>query len=291
MSKQDMHRKKKILDNKFYREKYVRYSPTLFCPGCGNGVITGALVRAMEDLELDISKTVFVSGIGCSGWIPSPYMKVDSLHVTHGRPVAYATGLKLARPDLNVFVVTGDGDGTMIGTSHLIHAARRNIGLKVILVNNMIYGMTSGQSSATTPLGAISRTTAHGNIDPPIDPSRLMLGAGATFVARWSVHDTKQLRETFKKLILHDGFGFVEVLSACPTYYGRFNKIPDAFSHYKYLKEITSRKDEKGKIKVGIFNQDESSVEYTKRYLNMVEKVYDKEKAKRLTKYKKVRLI
>src|SRR6056297_4012169 len=168
--------------------KYLREDklPHIWCPGCGHGTILNSLVRAIDDTEMDPDKTVVVSGIGCSGRAPG-YLKFDTLHTTHGRAIAFATGIKLANPELNVIVLTGDGDGSAIGGNHLIHGCRRNIDHTVILFNNQIYGMTGGQFSPMTPEGANATTAPYGNIDRNFDLCSLSESAGATFVARGAV--------------------------------------------------------------------------------------------------------
>ena len=166
-------------------------------------------------------RMVCVAGIGCSGWIPSPFFDVDTLHVTHGRPIAFATGVKLGNPDLEVVVFTGDGDCSAIGGNHLIHAARRNIGVKVICVNNMIYGMTGGEVAPTTPRGIKTTTTPFGNLERPFDLSKLVVAAGGTYVVRWTSYHVARLVAAMKKALTRKGFAFVEVLSQCPVHYGR----------------------------------------------------------------------
>lgn len=202
--------------------------PTPFCAGCGHGILMGAVLRAVDQLELDFSRMLFVSGIGCAGWIPSPHYNTDTLHVTHGRPVAFATGAKLFNPELKVVVIGGDGDIASIGGNHLIHAARRNVNLTVICANNLIYGMTGGQVTPTTPVGARTLTTPSGNTEPAFDLVRLVAAAGASYVARYSVWHIRPLIRSLKRALMHPGFAFVEVLSMCPTQYGRRNDNPSA---------------------------------------------------------------
>jgi 2-oxoglutarate ferredoxin oxidoreductase subunit beta len=219
--------------------KYVRPEvfPTPFCAGCGHGILLGAILRAVDELQLDFSQVVFVSGIGCGGWIPSPHYNTDTLHVTHGRPVAFATGVKLFNPQLNVIVVGGDGDIASIGGNHLIHAARRDVDRTVICANNLVYGMTGGQVTPTTPSGARTLTTPAGNPDRPFDLAQLVAAAGATYVARYSVWHVRPLIASIKEALLHEGFGFVEVLSTCPTQYGRRNENPTPIGMLRALKE------------------------------------------------------
>ena len=219
--------------------KYIRPEvfPTPFCPGCGHGILLGAILRAVDELELDFSQMLFVSGIGCGGWIPSPHYNTDTLHVTHGRPVAFATGAKLFNADLNVVVVSGDGDIASIGGNHLIHAARRDINMTVICANNLIYGMTGGQVTPTTPRGARTMTTPAGNPEPPFDLARLVAAAGASYVARYSVWQVRRLIASIKKALQHTGFGFIEVLSTCPTQFGRRNENPTPIGMLRALKQ------------------------------------------------------
>jgi 2-oxoglutarate ferredoxin oxidoreductase subunit beta len=170
-------------------ENYLRpgVKGTPFCPGCGHGILMGLILRSIDELKMDMRKMLFVSGIGCAAWIPSPHFAGDTLHTLHGRAVAFATGAKLANPELCVLIISGDGDLSAIGGNHLIHAARRNLDLKVICANNMIYGMTGGQAAPTTPQGARTATTGQGNPYPPFDLCRLVAAAGATYVARYGV--------------------------------------------------------------------------------------------------------
>lgn len=200
-----------------YRDKYVRSQPSAFCPGCGGGIILNCFLRAIDDLGLDKDKILAVSGIGCAAWIPSPNFKGDTLHTTHGRAIAFATGAKAYNPDLTTVVFVGDGDGAGIGGNHLIHAARRNIDLKVILVNNMSYAMTGGQIAPTTMHGETTVTSPYGNPEFPFDITQLVKAAGASYVAKWSTYHVLELTNAIKEAIQHKGFSFIEVLSQCPT--------------------------------------------------------------------------
>jgi len=200
-----------------YRDKYVRSQPSAFCPGCGGGIILNCFLRAIDDLGLDKDKILAVSGIGCAAWIPSPNFKGDTLHTTHGRAIAFATGAKTYNPDLTTVVFVGDGDGAGIGGNHLIHAARRNIDLKVILVNNMSYAMTGGQIAPTTMHGETTVTSPYGNPEFPFDITQLVKAAGASYVAKWSTYHVLELTNAIKEAIQHKGFSFIEVLSQCPT--------------------------------------------------------------------------
>jgi 2-oxoglutarate ferredoxin oxidoreductase subunit beta len=231
-------------------QKFIRPEvfPSTMCPGCGHGILMGAILRAIDELGLDIDRMLFVSGIGCGGWIPSPHFAVDTLHTTHGRPIAFATGAKLFNPDLNVVVIGGDGDLAAIGGNHLIHAARRNLDMTVICANNQIYGMTGGQVTPTTDIGMITVTTPNGNEEPPFDLSRLVEAAGASFVARWSVYHIRPLIRTLKEALQHKGFAFVEVLSSCPTQLGRRNQMGDPFEMLQRYKRICVPKDRAAKM-------------------------------------------
>jgi len=199
--------------------------PTPFCSGCGHGILMGAILRAIDELGWSMDEMLFVSGIGCGGWIPSPHFAADTLHVTHGRPVAFATGAKLYNPDLKVVVIGGDGDIASIGGNHLIHGARRDLDMTVICANNGIYGMTGGQVTPTTPRGAYTMTTPEGNPDQPFDLSQLVIAAGASYVARYSVYHVRRLIRAIKAALQHPGFAFVEALSTCPVQYGRRNDL------------------------------------------------------------------
>ena len=245
--------------------KYLRQQmlPTTFCAGCGGGTVLNCFSHAVDQMGLDVDNMVAVTGIGCSSWIPSPYFEVDTLHTTHGRAIAFATGVKVARPDLNVVVIAGDGDLSGIGGNHLIHAARRNIGLTVFLVNNYIYGMTGGQVAPTTPTGTRTATTPYGNPEQPLQITELVSAAGANFSARWTTHHVNQLIKVMKTALNHDGFSFVEIMSQCPTSYGKFVRQRDPSTTLKLFKENSVRikkaqgmtDDElEGKIVIGTFN-------------------------------------
>jgi 2-oxoglutarate ferredoxin oxidoreductase subunit beta len=218
---------------KYFRQEVF---PTPFCPGCGHGILMGAIVRAIHDIKMPWESMLFASGIGCGAWIPSPHYKADTLHTLHGRPVAFATGAKLFNPKLNVVVISGDGDLAAIGGNHLIHAARRNVNMTVICANNQIYGMTGGQAAPTTVIGDITDTTPWGNQEPPFDLSKLVAGAGAKYVARYSVTQIHLLLKALKTALQTDGFSFVEVLSPCPTQYGKFRGIKQVQELYHDLK-------------------------------------------------------
>lgn len=207
------------------------------CPGCGNGIISQSILKAIDELDINFNQFAFVSGIGCSGWIPSPSFNTDVLHVTHGRSIAFATGLKLAVPQMKVIVSVGDGDTGSIGGNHLIHAARRNIDLTVVCINNQIFGMTGGQVAPSTPYNSKTITTPYGSIERPFDLSNLAVVAGATFVARWTTYQARLLKNSIKKAIINKGFSFIEVISQCPVQYGKVigmrNDSVSMLMHYK----------------------------------------------------------
>ena len=198
--------------------------PHIWCAGCGIGSAAGCFLRAIDRAQLDADKVVVVSGIGCTGRVAG-YVRLDSFHTTHGRAIPFATGLKLAKPDLKLVVFSGDGDLAAIGGNHLIHAARRNIDMTVICVNNFTYGMTGGQLGPTTPVEARSSTSPYGNFEPPFNLPRLVAASGATFVARWTVLHVRQLEKTIAEALVKPGFSFVEVIAPCPSTYGRLNKL------------------------------------------------------------------
>ena len=198
--------------------------PHIWCEGCGNGIILNCFVRALDELGIDLNKIVVVSGIGCIGRL-SGYTNTDSYHTTHGRPIAFATGVKLANPELNVVVISGDGDLFAIGGNHFIHAARRNMDIQVICANNFNYGMTGGQYGPTTPLDAWTTTTPYGNIEHPFNLVHLAAASGAVYVARWTTLHVRRLTESIKKALRKEGFSFIEVITPCPEIYGRRNKM------------------------------------------------------------------
>ena len=245
-------------------QKYTRshIKRTTTCPGCGIGTVSQAILRAIDELQLDIDDFIFVSGIGCSAWIPSPFYNADTLHTTHGRPVAFATGVKLGLPDKHVMVVSGDGDLIAIGGNHLIHAARRNIDLTVVLVNNGIYGMTGGQTAPTTPRGIKTVTSPYGAMEHDFDISPMIVAAGASYVARWTTDHHRQMTRSIKKGIQKKGFALLEAVSQCPVQYGRASKMGGAVDMLRHYKENSIRinkaqkMDEtalQGKIIVGEF--------------------------------------
>jgi 2-oxoglutarate ferredoxin oxidoreductase subunit beta len=203
-------------------EKYLRKAalPLIFCPGCGDGTVLNVFLRAVEEMGI-FQDLALVGGIGCSGWLPT-YLKSDVLHVLHGRAIPFATGLKLTDPRRKVVVFTGDGDCLGVGGNHFIHAARRNIDLTVLMINNGIYGMTGGQVAPTTPLQGRTQTSPYGNLEYPFEACDLAKAAGATYIARWTTAHPRPLLRAIQEGIEHRGFSFVEVLSQCPTQAGRY---------------------------------------------------------------------
>ena len=269
----------------------IDHLPHIWCPGCGNGVIMRDVAEAIDELINDpgqnISREniVIVSGIGCSSRAAG-YLDFNSIHTTHGRAIAFAAGIKLANPKLHVIVLTGDGDCSAIGGNHLIHAARRNIGMTVIAFNNDIYGMTGGQYSPTTPTGDKATTAPYGNIDRPFDIAQLAAGAGASFAARGDVFHARETTEIIKQAILHKGFSIVDVLSVCPTYYGRKNKKGDAVEMLKWQQEnlvpaakyySMSEEERAGKKLIGILSNSDQP-EYTEQYARVIEAASGKSK-------------
>ena len=230
--------------------KYLRPGEevTSSCPGCGDGMIAHSVLRAIDEMGADMDDFVFVCGIGCAGWIPSPYFYADTLHTTHGRPIAFATGVKLARPDRRVMVISGDGDLSAIGGNHLIHAARRNIDMVVLCVNNGIYGMTGGQVAPTTPFQMRTVTTPYGNPEHPFDLCRLVTAAGATYVARWTTAHPRFITRSVIRALNHRGFSFVEVMSQCPVQFGKWSGRGGAVDLLEDLKERSVSQRQVGKL-------------------------------------------
>ena len=261
----------------------IDHLPQIWCPGCGNGVIMRDVAVAIDELihdeenPINREDIVIVSGIGCSSRAAG-YLDFNSIHTTHGRAIAFASGIKMANPKLHVIVLTGDGDCSAIGGNHLIHAARRNLGLTVICFNNDIYGMTGGQYSPTTPNGDKATTAPYGNVDRPFDIANLASGAGASFAARGDVFHARETTEIIKKAILHKGFSLVDVYSICPTYYGRKNKKGDAVEMLSWQKEnliptaryySMSEEDRAGKKLISILSFNDYP-EYTEEYAKII---------------------
>ncbi|NOR44271.1 MAG: 2-oxoacid:ferredoxin oxidoreductase subunit beta [Candidatus Delongbacteria bacterium] len=281
----------------FDYEKYLRMEkiPHLWCPGCGIGVVLKSMLRAIDNLDWHRDDTAFVSGIGCTSRAPG-YIDCNTLHTTHGRGLTFATGIKMAKPDKNVVIFSGDGDATAIGGNHFIHACRRNIDMTLIIVNNNIYGMTGGQHSPTTPIGFKASTTIYGNIDPSFDICLLARAAGATYVARSTVNNGRTLEKYIQKGLANKGFSVIEAVSNCHTQFGRKNNMSDPISSRKWIKdrEIPLAKarsmkadDLKNMVITGEFISEESDMErwenynraleeYTKAYGDLIKKVKKK---------------
>lgn len=233
----------------FSARKYLRNITPPFCPGCGAYTVTNVFLKAVHELgHENLSKFVFCSGIGCSAWIPSPHFMADSVHTLHGRSIPVATGIKLIRPDTNVVVFGGDGDIVGIGLSHFIHAARRNLDILVMMVNNMVYGMTGGQVAPTTPLRTVTTTTPYGNYEHPLDATRLAVTAGACYAARWTTVNVNEFKQSIKEALSMRGFRFIEVVSQCPTAFGRRAGFKDAGEMLKWFKENTIFTDQAEKM-------------------------------------------
>jgi 2-oxoglutarate ferredoxin oxidoreductase subunit beta len=258
--------------------------PHIWCAGCGVGMATNCFVRGIERAGLDLDKVAVVSGIGCTGRVAG-YVRFDSFHTTHGRALPFATGLKLGNPELNVVVFSGDGDIAAIGGNHLIHAARRNMDITVICVNNFNYGMTGGQMGPTTPLEARSTTSPYGNIEYPFNLPYLVAASGAVYVARWTVLHLQQLERSIAEALVKPGFSFIEVLSPCPPVYGRMNKRSkgiDEMHHYQEKSIVRNGADPKdaeitfgGPIVVGKFVDIERSTLW-ERQKKLLDKVHEK---------------
>lgn len=232
------------------RQDYLRHDkifPHVWCPGCGNGIVLGAMIRAIHRLGLTKDEIVLASGIGCSGRMPV-YVDFNTLHTTHGRALTFATGIKLANPALTVLAVMGDGDATAIGGNHFIHAARRNLNFTAIIINNQIYGMTGGQYSPTTPYGARAATAKHGHIEHAFSIAELAVTAGASFVARGTVYHAAQLDTLIEKAISKIGFSVVEIMSNCHIQFGRRNKMADPVTMLKWLRDRAVRAQDAGDL-------------------------------------------
>jgi 2-oxoglutarate ferredoxin oxidoreductase subunit beta len=232
----------------FSSRKYMRDLKLPFCAGCGLFSLSDTFLRAVHELgHENLSKFCFTSGIGCSSWIPSPYYMADSVHTLHGRSIPPATSIKLIRPDLNVVVFGGDGDIVGIGLSHFVHAARRNTDILVMMGNNMVYGMTGGQVAPTTPFNTRTSTTPYGSFEHPIDAVKLAVAAGAAYSARWTTAHLGELKVSIKKALQIQGFRFIEVVTHCPTAYGKRAGFRDLGEMLRYFKEnaVTIERAEK----------------------------------------------
>jgi 2-oxoglutarate ferredoxin oxidoreductase subunit beta len=225
-------------------ERYLRTDriPHIWCPGCGIGTTVNCFARALDECGIDLDKLAIVSGIGCTGRVAG-YAKLDSFHTTHGRAIPFATGLKLANPEMKVVVYSGDGDLMAIGGNHFIHAARRNVDMTIICVNNLTYGMTGGQVTPTTPEDAIASTTPYGNFEQNFNLPYLAESCGAVYVARWTVYHVTQLKKAMREAINKKGFSFIEIISPCPTLYGRRNRRGDGLDELKDYKKRSQIKN------------------------------------------------
>jgi 2-oxoglutarate ferredoxin oxidoreductase subunit beta len=253
------------------RKEYLRHDkkfPHVWCPGCGNGIVMGALLRAIHGLELSKDEVVLASGIGCSGRMPT-YADFNTIHTTHGRALTFSTGIKLAKPELTVLTVMGDGDSTAIGGNHFIHAARRNLNLTAIIINNSTYGMTGGQYSPTTPFGSVSATSVYGHVEHAFSIAELAATAGASFVARSTVYHATHIEEMLKLAIKKRGFSVVEIISNCHVQYGKKNKLGGAVQMINSYKDRAvkvekatkmSQEDLEGKITIGVLADVEKPV-------------------------------
>lgn len=258
----------------------TQFMPHIWCPGCGHGIIMHAIVRTLATLGKKPEETVLSSGIGCSSRMPG-YINACTLHTTHGRSLGFATGVKLAKPELTIVNVMGDGDCSAIGGNHFIHACRRNIDITAVVMNNNIYGMTGGQASPTTPQGAFASTTPYGAIDPPFDLCNLAIGAGATFVARATIAQPQLCETLIRKGIENKGFSVVEIVTHCHTQFGRKNKRSRPIDNFNFFKDNSvmkakadtmSTEELKGKIVIGELMHREGE-EYTHRYQQLIERV------------------
>ncbi|MBW1851795.1 MAG: 2-oxoacid:ferredoxin oxidoreductase subunit beta [Deltaproteobacteria bacterium] len=253
-----------------------RFFPHIWCQGCGHGIVLNSLLRAIDALGLSKNEIVMVSGIGCSSRI-SGYVDFHTLHTIHGRALAFATGVKMSRPELNLIVPMGDGDALAIGGNHFIHSARRNIDMTAVIMNNRIYGMTGGQFSPLSGFGTLATTAPYTNIDHDFDIVELATAAGASFVARTTTYHVKQLTDILRYAILHEGFSVVEIMSQCPTYFGRKNRLGNAVDMMEYYRNNTtpigskSKKENPDLIERGIFVQDERP-EYCSEYDKLIER-------------------
>ncbi|MBM4320137.1 MAG: 2-oxoacid:ferredoxin oxidoreductase subunit beta [Deltaproteobacteria bacterium] len=247
-----------------------RFLPHIWCAGCGHGIVMANLIRAIEELAIPKDQIVMASGIGCSSRIVG-YLDLHTLHTLHGRALAFATGVKLAKPELKVIVPMGDGDALAIGGNHFIHSCARNIDLTAVIMNNQTYGMTGGQVSPMTGHLEKATTAPYGNLGQPFDIVRLARAAGATYVARSTTYHAQQMIKLLKRAIQHKGFSVVEVFSQCPTYYGRMNRRGDAVQMMRFFKEHAvkvgsdARSDDPHRFEIGEFVCEEKP-EYCEAY-------------------------
>ena len=258
--------------------------PTLWCWGCGDGVVLKSVIRAIDSLGWKMDDVCIVSGIGCSGRFSS-YVNCNTVHTTHGRALAYATGIKLANPEKKVVVISGDGDSMAIGGNHTIHACRRNIDINLVLINNFIYGLTNSQTSPTTPKDFWTVTAQYGNIDPSFDPCQIAMAAGASFVGRESVISPKKIEKLLVEGFSHEGFSFFDIHSNCHVNLGRKNKMADATKMLQWIEsrlvsknkfDTLSDEEKVGKFPTGVLKHDTSRIEYCKAYDGVIAKAQAK---------------
>ena len=223
------------MDDSLHHLRRPGIACTPFCPGCGHGILLNTVLRAADALQIPERELLFVSGIGCAGWIPSPHFNADTLHTLHGRAIPFAVGAKRANPRLTTIVISGDGDLLSIGGNHLIHAAARNDDITVICANNYVYGMTGGQTAPTSPQGTRTSTHPQGTLHRPLDACALARAAGASYVARFPVSRPAALAKAVERAVRTQGFSFVEALSPCPTQYGRKNRLSSVVDLYEAL--------------------------------------------------------
>ncbi len=219
-------------------EEFLRTDrlPHVWCSGCGIGTTVNCFARAVRKCGIPLEKLAVVSGIGCTGRVAG-YLKLDSFHTTHGRAIPFATGLKLGNPELSVVVYSGDGDIAAIGGNHLINAARRNVDITVIMINNFTYAMTGGQVTPTAPLDSINTTAPYGAYEMPFNLPHLVASCGAVYVARWTAYHVVQLTKAMVEAMNKKGFSFIEIVSPCPTIFLRRNRLGDAVDELKFFKE------------------------------------------------------
>lgn len=271
----------------FNYDKYLRTDklPLIWCSGCGHGIVMKAMLRAIDKIGLSKDEITMVSGIGCSSRLTG-YVDFNTLHTTHGRALAFATGVKMVKPEMTVIVVTGDGDATAIGGNHYIHAARRNIDITVILFNNNIYGMTGGQVSPTTPIGSNASTAPYGSVENSFNISGLAEAAGASFVARGTAFDALRLDKMIEKAIRKKGFSVVEAMSPCPTAFGRRNRLGNGSKMLKQLKDDSIPIARAAKLPTEELNDkiltgvvvDRDLPEYTENYQKLIDSLQNKSK-------------
>jgi 2-oxoglutarate/2-oxoacid ferredoxin oxidoreductase subunit beta len=255
--------------------------PTIWCPGCGNGIVLHAAMETLEEMGCTKKDVVCISGIGCSSR-SGTYTQFDQVHTLHGRAIPFATAIKLARPDKKIIVFTGDGDASAIGGNHLIHAARRNIDITVVVFNNSIYGMTGGQVSPLTAPNKKGTTARFGNFENQFDLVKLCIGAGATYVARTGTYFYRNMKKYMTKGFSRKGFSLIEIITQCPVYYGRLNGTPDAYKMMLQQKELLllqskydalSEEEKTSYLPMGEFIEDNQQMSYIEKREQLLKKV------------------